>query len=132
MPCSFASVSVRPTQAISGSVYATEGMRARRNSSSRRRNFRGNLGFVRRLVRQHRAAGKIADRENMRHVGTHLLVDGDDAALVDVHAGFFGIELVAVRAPPDRDEHAIVNTADGALVAFESDFDARRPLRACR
>ena len=48
-----------------------------------RRHFGGHLRLVRGLVRQHRRSGDIADGKDMRHVGAHLLVDGDDAALVD-------------------------------------------------
>ena len=34
------------------------------------------LALVRRLVRQHRLADDVADGEDVRHVGAHLLVDG--------------------------------------------------------
>ena len=42
------------------------------------RDLSGDLGLMAGLVRQHRRADDVADRENMRHVGAHLLVDVDD------------------------------------------------------
>ena len=45
--------------------------------------FRRDLALVRRLVREHRLADDVADGEDMADVGAHLLVDGDEAALVD-------------------------------------------------
>ena len=41
------------------------------------------LAFVRGLVRQHRLADDVADREDVRHIGALLPVDGDEAARVD-------------------------------------------------
>ena len=67
------------------------------------------LGLVRGLVRQHRTARKIADREYVRHIGAHLLVDRDDAALIDIHTGLAGIQLVAIGAPADSHQHLVVN-----------------------
>ena len=45
--------------------------------------FGGHLGLVRGLVGQHRLADDVADGEDMRHVGAHLLVHRDEAALAD-------------------------------------------------
>ncbi len=50
------------------------------------RDFRRDLALVRRLVRQHRLADDVADGEDVVDVGAHLLVDGDEAALVDLDA----------------------------------------------
>ena len=58
---------------------------------------------MRRLVCQHRPTGKIADRKDVRHVGLHVFVHGDDAALVDSDAGSVGVEFVAIGAAADRD-----------------------------
>ena len=35
----------------------------------------GDVAFVHRLVREHRLADDVADREDVRHVGAHLAVD---------------------------------------------------------
>ena len=42
-----------------------------------------------------------------RDVGAHLLVDGDEAALVDLDARRVGADAAAVRAAADGDEHAV-------------------------
>ena len=59
--------------------------------------FRGDVAFVRRLVREHRLADDVADREDVRHVGAHLVVDGDEAAIGDRDARLVGADLLAVR-----------------------------------
>ena len=74
-----------------------------------RDHFGGELALVRRLVREHRLADDVADREDVRHVRAHLVVDGDPAALVHVHAGLLGGDRLAVRAPADREQHAVVD-----------------------
>ena len=43
----------------------------------------GDHALVRRLVREHRLADDVADREDVRDVGALLLVDRDEAALAD-------------------------------------------------
>ena len=40
-----------------------------------RRDLRRHMAFMHRLVRQHRLPDDVADREDVRHVGAHLLVD---------------------------------------------------------
>ena len=56
------------------------------------------MRLVHRLVRQHRLADDVADGEDVRHVGAHLLVDLDEAAIGDRDAGLVGADLLAVRA----------------------------------
>ena len=55
-------------------------------------------------------------------------VDRDLAALVHAHARLVEVELVAVRAPADRDEDAVVRLRLGRLLALERDLDALRRL----
>ena len=62
------------------------------------RGFGGHVRFVHRLVRQHRLADDVADGEDVRHVGAHLLVDLDEAAVGHRDAGLVGADLLAVRA----------------------------------
>ncbi len=76
-------------------------------------------------MRQHRPAGEIADREYVRHVGLHLLVDGDDAAFVDVDARVFGAELVAIRPAADGHQHFVEGVAGRLLPFLEQHVDAR-------
>ena len=84
------------------------GSRARRSSAFCRRapTSAATWRFVHGLVRQHRLADDVADREDVRHVGAHLHVDRDEAAVGHRHAGLVRADLLAVRAcgrrPPAR------------------------------
>ena len=84
--------------------------------------LRGELAFVRRLVRQHRLADDVADGVDVRHVGAHLLVHRDEAALVDLHAGGFGVDRLAVRAASHRHQDAVVDLRRRRAFAFEGDL----------
>ena len=61
------------------------------------------------LVRKHRLANDIADREDMRHVGAHLLIDGDEAAVTDGNARSFGLDRLPVRASANRDQNHVID-----------------------
>ena len=66
--------------------------------------------FMHRLVRQHRLADDVADGEDVRHVGAHLRVDGDEAAVGDGHAGLVGGDLLAVRrAAGGLQDHVVLD-----------------------
>ena len=53
------------------------------------------------FVRQHRLADDdIADGEDVRHVGAHLRIDVDEAAVGDDDARLLGADLLAVGARP--------------------------------
>ena len=66
-PCFSACVSVRPHHAISGSVKTTAGIARGSNATFVAGNhLDGDAPFVRRLVRQHRLADDVADREDRR------------------------------------------------------------------
>ena len=45
------------------------------------------MRFVHRFVRQHGLADDVANGENMRHIGAHLDIDGDETAVSDLNAG---------------------------------------------
>ena len=65
-----------------------------------RRRFRRHVRLVHCLVRQHRLADDIADREDVRHVGAHLIVDRNKTTVAHRDAGLFGVDTFAVRAAP--------------------------------
>ena len=48
-------------------------------------------------MRQHGLAHDITDGEDVRHVGVHLDVDVDEAAIGDSHTGLVGGDRLAVR-----------------------------------
>ena len=62
----------------------------------------GHLRLVRGLVGEHRLTDDVADRKDVRHVGPHLAVDWDEAALVDVDAGRLGADGPTVGHAADR------------------------------
>ena len=66
------------------------------------------MRLVHRLVRQHRLADDVADREDVRHVGAHLDVHRDEAAVADRDAGLLGADLVAVGAAAHGLQHQVV------------------------
>src|SRR5690606_3466446 len=91
------------------------------------RDLGGNLALVARFVREHRLAYDVADREDVRHIRALLLIDFDEAALVDLDAGLLGCDLAPVRAAADRDEHATVGLRSArSLVALEVHSDTGR------
>ena len=95
-PRAFASSSVRPDPRDFGIRVRDRGNDARvEEALLPRRDFGRDLAFVARLVREHRLADDVADREDVRHVRAHLLVDRDEAALVHLDAG-------ALRGDPPR------------------------------
>ena len=81
--CFFACFSVRPHQAISGSVKTTAGIAAGSKTTSLAVNgFDRDAALMRRLVREHRLARDVADREDRRFGGLQPRVDLDEAARV--------------------------------------------------
>ena len=98
--------------------------------------LRRHLALVGRLVGEHRRSDDVPDREDVPDVGALLAVDGDEAVLVDVHAGVLGPDPVAVRPPSDRDEDPVerlrCRRARGPARGFERDAQpgiARRDVR---
>ena len=88
------------------------------------RDFRGHMGFMHGLVRQHRLADDVSDREDVRHVGAHLLVDVDEASLGHRDSGLFGADLLAIRASADRHENEVIDLRPGRrLLALEAHLD---------
>jgi hypothetical protein len=57
------------------------------------RGFRRDMCLVHGLVRQHRLADDVADGKDVRHVGAHLLVDCDEAAVAHRDARLLGVDL---------------------------------------
>ena len=79
------------------------------------------VAFVHRLVRQHRLADDIADGEDVRHVGAHLLVDFDEAAIGDGDTGLVGVDQLAIGRAADGDQHHVVDAA-----VYRAPFRLRR------
>jgi hypothetical protein len=66
------------------------------------------MRFVHRLVRQHGLADDVADGKDVRHVGAHLHVHRDEAAVGHGHAGLVGADLLAVGAAAHGLQHQVV------------------------
>ena len=76
----------------------------------------GDDAFLLGLVREHRAGNAIADREDVRQVGAHLVVDEISPRLPTSSPSAAASMPVERRPAADRDEHVVA-------------FDA---LRSCR
>jgi alkyl sulfatase BDS1-like metallo-beta-lactamase superfamily hydrolase len=70
--------------------------------------FGGHMRLVHRLVRQHGLADDVADGEDVRHVGAHLDVHVDEAAVRHGHAGLVGGDLLAVGRAAHGLQHQVV------------------------
>ncbi len=81
--------------------------------------FRRHLAFMHRLVRQHGVAHHVADRVDVRYIGLHLGIDGDEAALIDRHACGFRRDVAPVGTTAHRHQRAVVQLWFGSLVAFK-------------
>ncbi len=97
------------------------------------RGFDRHARFVRGLVREHRLADDVANREDGRLGGAHRRVDLDEAAIADFTRGLVEPGNRRVRLAADRDEHAVEASAalsrvGRAAVAF--DADASTPFLA--
>jgi hypothetical protein len=98
-PPSAACASVRLHHAISGSVKTTAGIARGANATFARHHLDRDPPFVRRLVREHRFAYDVPDREDRRLVRAALLVDHDEAALIDLRASAPAPEFELGRRP---------------------------------
>ena len=59
------------------------------------------------FVGQHRAAHAISDRPYAVHTRAALVIDLDEAALIELHARTGGKQFARERAPPDRDNKLV-------------------------
>ena len=67
--------------------------------------------FFLRLVREHRTAHDVADRPDAGEIGAALVVDGDEAALVELQPDRLGVEPGGVRHAPDRHDQPVERRA---------------------
>ena len=93
--------------------------------------FHRDAGLVRRLVREHRLAGDIADREDGRLRRPALPIGLDEPLGADLHGGRVETRDLRVRHAADRDE----DTIEGAIargLAFEEDANGVLGFRDLR
>ena len=81
---------------------------------------------------QHGLADDVADGEDVLHVRAHLLVDGDEAALVDLHAGGVGADGGAIGPPSHGDEDLVEGVGRRGAGAVEADLEPARGAVARR
>ena len=79
---------------------------------------------MRRFVREHRLPDDVADRVDVRHVGTHLFVDANETTLVHRDAGQVRADEFAVRLASHGHEYAIEQLRLGRAVTLEGDPQA--------
>ena len=73
------------------------------------------------LVGEQRRSGDVAHRQDVGHVGAHLPVDRNVAALGDSYAGRLGTDRPAIREAADRDQYALEQLWRDGLFAREAD-----------
>lgn len=66
------------------------------------RRFSGNMDFLHRFVRKRQLSDDVANRENVRYVGAHLLFYADESTPGYGYADFADSDFVADRIVPDR------------------------------
>jgi hypothetical protein len=87
--------------------------------------FGGHVGFMHGLVGEHGLADDVADGEDVGHVGAHLGIDGDEAAVAHDHAGLVGADLLAVgRAARGLQDHVVLDRFRRSAFAFEAHVEA--------
>ena len=87
--------------------------------------FCGDVTFVHRLVRQHRLANDIADGKNVWHVGAHLRVHIDEAAIRHHDTRTVRADFLAIRRTTDAHQHHVVaHGFFGCAFTFEGDINA--------
>jgi hypothetical protein len=77
-------------------------------------------------VRQHRLADDVADREDVRRVGAHLLVGRDEAALDHQDTRVLGADQPTIGPAADRHQDAI--EAGGRRRPVTTPRSCRNPL----
>ena len=89
--------------------------------------FSRHVRLVYSFVRQHWLANNVADREDMRHVGAHLLIDGDEAAVAYDNASPLGFDCPPVGGAANCHQHHLVDLGlRRRTLTFETDPDASR------
>ena len=82
------------------------------------------MALMHRFVGQHGLPHHIANRKDVRHVGTHLLVHVDEATFGDIHTRFVSGNLLAVGCATHGLQHQVVQLWRGCAHAFECHFNA--------
>ena len=72
-----------------------------------RRDLRRDFALMAGLVRQHGLTHDIADRENMRDVGSHLLIDVDETPGTHLDARRVCIDGIAIGRSAHGNQHPI-------------------------
>jgi hypothetical protein len=78
-------------------------------------------------VRQHRLADDVADREDVRRVGAHLLVGRNEAALDHQDTRVPGADQPAIGPAADRHQNAIEAVGRRRPTAIEVDDGQNAP-----
>src|SRR2546423_989662 len=69
--------------------------------------LRDHHALVLAFVREHRTTHHVADRIDVGHSGTAILVDLDETLRVELDADVAGAEVIGIRHAPDRDDEAV-------------------------
>ena len=83
------------------------------------RHFGCDLRLMHRLMGEHRLADHVSDGKDMRNIGAHLLVDRDEAALVDSDARGLRADHLAAGTAADGDQQTIEQIVRRSIRTFE-------------
>ena len=140
IPFALASISIRPAQPPPDLCKRPRNRTCVERAPVSGRDLRGDFRLVHRFVRQQGRTCDIADREDMRNVGPHLLVGRNEAALQHVDARSLHADALAVRRAADGHQHPTIHLRCRRLLAFNvtripslsaSTCDTRVPSRIC-
>ena len=84
--------------------------------------FGCHLGFMGRLMGQHRVSDHIPNGKNVRNVGSLSPIHGDKSAFVHCHAGLFCSNQSAVGTTSYGEQHLIENSGAWCALAFKEDL----------
>ncbi len=73
-----------------------------------RNNFSRHVTFMHTFVSKHRLTYDITDSVNVRNIGTHLLINIDEATLVNIDARFLSVDQLTVWYTTDSNKNCIV------------------------
>ena len=120
----FASVSVRPHQATSGSVNTTAGITTFSNAlASPSIASTAILCFFERAMREQGAAVDVTDGVDVRVFGLLLGVALNETFVIFGDFGVLKSKIGEIRHAPDADEHAVVKLVARLFVDLRGDFD---------
>lgn len=99
------------------------------------RRISGNIGFLHRVVCKRQLSDDVADRENVQHVGVHLLFYVDESMLGYGYVDLAGIDSSTDRTVPNRKITILFIIGQGFIASLrysKSTWGTELPVAACQ